>query len=325
MITQEMIRQFAKKFGEEGQAIVGPYIHDRHKVTALSTGSLILDNLTGIGGFPKGRLTEVYGRPGSGKTFTCFSAIAQAQKAGKAALYIDAEIAFYGPFAEAIGVDLSPEKFMLVQTNDGDRAFDIAVEAIKTGEFGIVVFDSVPAMRPHKELEGTMEDNFFSIHPRMMGRGVPLLQIPAVLTGTAIVFINQVRDSMSLYGSPITTPGGWNLKHSLSLRLEMSRTDDIKEGKELIGFEMKAKVVKDKVGNLSRETPKIKCFLTGGFSKEHDLLTIGKENGTIEQRGSWIYMGNEKLGQGEDQVIRLLRNDPTLLSRVQSVVEAPSE
>jgi len=283
-------------------------------VEVVSTGILSLDYALGPGGFPKGRIIEVYGPESGGKTTLTLAAIAEAQKAGGQALFVDAEHAFDSAYARRLGVDV--ENLFLCQPDSGEQALEVVDAYVKSGEMSIVVVDSVAALVPKAEIEGEMGDSFMGLQARLMSQALRKLTAGVAKSGTILIFINQIREKIGvLFGSPETTTGGRALKFYASVRLDVRRSGQLKSGDKVIGARTKIKVVKNKVGAPYRET-EVDLIYGEGFSKEGDLLDLAVAHGIIEKSGAWYSWGGRRLGQGREQVIASLKKDEALVSKI---------
>jgi recombination protein RecA len=294
-------------------------------VEAISTGSLQVDRLTGIGGIPRGRITEISGPTGAGKTTLALGAIRSAQRDGERALFVDVERTFHQRFAEALGVSCDPDRFALAEPEFGEEALDIAESAVRSGHFGIVVVDSVAEMASRKEIDGSNEDNFVGLQSRMMGQGLRKLNPAAASAGVAVVFINQQRAKIGGYGNPITTPGGAALPYYASLRLEAwsgGKDNEVRQGTELLAYGIRVKLTKTKVGPHSKREVFPRVYLDGGVSLEYDALVVGRELGLLRQAGAHWSFGEEKLGAGFDNAIARLRAEPRLLRAILDAIAA---
>jgi recombination protein RecA len=288
---------------------------------SISTGSLGLDIALGIGGIPRGRVTEIYGPESSGKTTLSMHCIAEAQKAGGMAAFIDAEHAFDRGYAEKLGIDT--ENLLISQPDNGEQALEIAEHLIRSGAIDIIVIDSVAALVPKSELEGEMGDSKMGLHARLMSQALRKLTGTISKTGCACIFINQLREKIGvMFGNPETTTGGNALKFYASVRLDIRRIGQIKESADnVLGNRTKVKVVKNKMA------PPFKIvefdIMYGlGISKSGEILDIGVEFEIIKKAGSWFSYAGEKLGQGRDAVKRLIEDNPELAEELENRVKA---
>lgn len=284
-------------------------------VKTISTGSLTLDIALGIGGLPKGRVVEIYGPESSGKTTLALHAIAEAQKAGGIAAFVDAEHAFDRAYAKNLGVDT--DNLLMSQPDNGEQALEITENLIRSGAIDIIVIDSVAALTPKSEIEGEMGDAQMGLQARLMSQALRKLTATISKTGCCCVFINQIRYKIGvMFGNPETTTGGNALKFYSSIRLDIRRIGQIKEGEEIKGSRTKVKVVKNKVAPPFR-TAEFDIMYGLGISKVGELVDIGVENNIIQKSGSWFSYGDTKLAQGRDAVKQLLLDNPELSEEIE--------
>lgn len=301
---------------------------------AISTGSLGLDIALGINGLPKGRVIEIYGPESSGKTTLALHAIAESQKKGGVAAFIDAEHAFDKFYAKKLGVDV--ENLLISQPDNGEQALEIADNLIRSGAIDIIVIDSVAALVPKSEIEGEMGDSKMGLHARLMSQALRKLTGTISKTGCCCIFINQLREKIGvMFGNPETTTGGNALKFYASVRLDIRRTGQIKDGDEVIGNRVKVKIVKNKVAPPFR-IAEFDVMYGKGISKSGEIIDIGVDFDIVKKAGSWFSYGETKLGQGRDAVKQLIEDNPELaeelegkikaiLSKVELPTEAPSD
>jgi len=283
-------------------------------VPAISTGSLALDAAIGIGGFPKGRVVEIYGPESSGKTTLAIHAIAEAQKAGGIAAIIDAEHAFDRFYAEKLGVDT--ENLFISQPDNGEQALEIADHLIRSGAIDILVIDSVAALTPKAEIEGEMGDSRMGLQARLMSQALRKLTASINRTNTCCVFINQLREKIGvMFGNPETTTGGNALKFYASLRLDIRRISQLKDGEEIIGSRTRVKVVKNKVAPPFRKA-EFDIMYGEGISKSGEIIDLGVDLEIIKKSGSWFSYGDTKLGQGRESVKQLVKDNPELAAEL---------
>jgi recombination protein RecA len=288
-------------------------------VPVISTGSIGLDMALGVGGFPRGRVVEIYGPESSGKTTLALHAIAEAQKAGGTAAFVDAEHAFDRFYAEKIGVNT--QDLLISQPDDGEQALEITDNLIRSGAIDIIVIDSVAALVPRAELEGDMGDSRMGLHARLMSQAMRKLTGAISKTGCICIFINQLREKIGvMFGNPETTTGGNALKFYASVRLDIRRIQQIKDGVEVIGNRTKVKVAKNKVAPPFRIV-EFDIMYGLGISKSGELLDLAVEMDIIQKSGSWFSYGGTKLGQGRDSVKKLLLDNPELSEEVEKKVK----
>lgn len=284
------------------------------KVSAISSGSIGLDDALGVGGFPKGRVVEIYGPESSGKTTLALHIIAEAQKAGGIAAFIDAEHAFDRFYAEKLGVDT--ENLLVSQPDHGEQALEIADSLIRSAAIDVVVIDSVAALTPKSEIEGEMGDSKMGLQARLMSQALRKLTASISRTGTVCVFINQLRDKIGvMFGSPETTTGGNALKFYASVRLDIRKISQIKDGENITGNRVRVKVVKNKVAPPFKKA-EFDIVYGEGISKIGEIIDLGVELNIIKKSGSWFSYGETKLGQGRDAVKNLLTDNPDLVAEL---------
>jgi len=271
-------------------------------VDVISTGCIVLDQATGIGGVPRGRIIEIYGPESSGKTTLALHMIAEAQKPGGIAAFIDAEHALDPLYAEKLGVDLT--NLYVSQPDNGEQALDVADELIKSGSIDIVVVDSVAALTPKAEIEGEMGESHVGLQARLMSQAMRKLTSTVKKTNTVVVFINQLREKVGvIYGNPEVTAGGKALKFYASMRFDVRKGEAIKNGNEIVGNRTKVKIVKNKLAAPFR-TCEFDIIYGKGISKEGCILDLAVENELIEKTGSWFSYNGERIGQGRDRVLK---------------------
>ena len=280
-------------------------------VEVIPSGSLGLDIALGVGGYPRGRVIEIYGPESSGKTTLTLHAIAEAQKNGGIAAFIDAEHAFDRFYAQKLGVDI--DNLIISQPDNGEQALEIADNLIRSGAIDIVVVDSVAALTPKSEIEGEMGDSKMGLHARLMSQALRKLTGSISKTNCTVIFINQLREKIGvMFGNPETTTGGNALKFYASVRLDIRRRTQIKDGDKVIGNSTKVKVVKNKVAPPFQMT-EFDIMYGQGISKVGEVLDIGVEYGIIKKSGSWFSYGDTKLGQGRDAVKGVIKDNPELM------------
>jgi recombination protein RecA len=288
------------------------------KVDSISTGSLGLDIGLGVGGFPKGRVIEIYGPESSGKTTLAMHCIAEAQKKGGLCAFVDAEHAFDKFYAEKIGLDTN--ELLISQPDDGEQALEIADNLIRSGAIDVIVIDSVAALVPRAELEGDMGDSKMGLHARLMSQALRKLTGTINKTGCICIFINQLREKIGvMFGNPETTTGGNALKFYSSVRLDIRRIGSIKDGVDIIGNRVKVKVAKNKVAPPFRVV-EFDIMYGQGISKVGEVIDLGVENEIIKKSGSWFSYGETRLGQGRDSVKQLLLDNPEMMDEIEGKI-----
>ncbi|HEN20667.1 MAG TPA: recombinase RecA [Desulfobacteraceae bacterium] len=283
-------------------------------VRAISTGSIGLDIALGIGGVPRGRVTEIYGPEASGKTTLAIQVIAEAQKAGGVAAIVDAEHAFDRFYAEKLGVDT--DNLLISQPDNGEQALEIADHLIRSGALDIVVIDSVAALTPKAEIEGEMGDSKMGLQARLMSQALRKLTANISKTHTCCIFINQLREKIGvMFGNPETTTGGNALKFYASVRLDIRRISQIKEGEDVMGSRTRVKVVKNKLAPPFRKA-EFDIMYGEGISRTGEIIDLGIEHNILSKSGSWFSYGDTKLGQGREAVKQILVDNPELLDEL---------
>ena len=287
-------------------------------IAVIPSGSVTLDAALGVGGYPKGRVIEIYGPESSGKTTLAIHAIAEAQKAGGIAAFIDAEHAFDSYYAQKLGVDV--DNLLISQPDNGEQALEIADSLIRSSAIDIIVIDSVAALTPKAEIEGEMGDSKMGLQARLMSQALRKLTASISKTKTVCIFINQLRDKIGvIYGNPETTTGGNALKFYASVRIDIRKASVIKDGEEQLGTRVRVKVVKNKVAPPFRKA-EFDIMFGEGISKIGEVLDLGVDLGVIKKSGSWFSYGDRKLGQGRDAVKDLLINDLELQAEIEAKV-----
>ncbi len=290
------------------------------KIGVIPSGSLGLDIALGIGGYPRGRVIEIYGPESSGKTTLTLHAIAEAQKAGGIAAFIDAEHAFDRFYAENLGVDV--ENLIMSQPDNGEQALEIADNLIRSGAIDIIVIDSVAALTPKAEIEGEMGDSRMGLQARLMSQALRKLTGTINKTNCTVIFINQLREKIGvMFGNPETTTGGNALKFYASVRLDIRRAAQIKNGDEVIGNHSKVKVVKNKVAPPFRQA-EFDIMYGQGISKVGEILDLGVDKGIVQKSGSWYSYNDSRLGQGRDAIKELLKDNPELAEEIEAKIIA---
>jgi len=288
------------------------------QIAAISTGSITLDNALGIGGLPVGRVVEIYGPESSGKTTLALHAIANVQRNGGIAAFIDAEHAFDSSYAQKLGVDL--ENLLISQPDNGEQALEITENLIRSGAIDIIVIDSVAALTPKSEIEGEMGDSKMGLQARLMSQALRKLTASISRTGCCCIFINQLREKIGvMFGNPETTTGGNALKFYASVRLDIRRIGQIKDGDNIVGNRTKVKIVKNKVAPPFR-LAEFDIMYGEGISKVGEIVDLGVDKGIIKKSGSWFSYNETKLGQGRDAVKQLLLDNPELSEELETKI-----
>lgn len=303
------IAQIEKQFGKGaimrlgGESEVSP-------IAAIPTGSLGLDLALGVGGYPRGRVIEIYGPESSGKTTMTLHAIAEAQKRGGVAAFIDAEHALDLSYAKKLGVN--PDELLVAQPDTGEQALEIAEQLVRTSAIDLVIIDSVAALVPKAEIEGDMGDAHVGLQARLMSQALRKLTGVVSRSGCCVIFINQIRMKIGVtFGNPETTTGGHALKFYASVRLDLRRLGHVKEGESVVGSRVRVRVVKNKVAPPFREA-EFEVLFGSGIAREAELLEIACQRGWIEKNGSWFVMGGERMGQGREKALEWLRERPAV-------------
>ena len=313
---QAALAKIEKDFGKGSIMKMGE--EKIENVEVIPTGSIGLNAALGVGGYPKGRIIEIYGPESSGKTTLAIHAIAECQKAGGVAAFIDAEHAFDRFYAEKLGVDIA--NLYISQPDNGEQALEIADQLIRSSAVDILVVDSVAALTPKKEIEGDMGDSAVGLHARLMSQALRKLTGTIAKTNTTCIFINQLREKIGImFGNPETTTGGNALKFYASVRLDIRRISSIKDGDQVIGNQVRVKVVKNKVAPPFRKA-EFEITFGEGISKVGELLDLGVEYGIIQKSGSWFSYDGSKLAQGRDATKQLLKDNPELCDELQEKI-----
>lgn len=310
---ESVLASIERKFGKG--AIMPLKNAERVVVEAIPTGSIALDIATGVGGIPRGRIVELFGPESSGKTTLALHVIAEAQKNGGVAVFIDAEHALDPRYAEKIGVDT--ERLFISQPDYGEQALEIAESLLSSGAVDVIVVDSVAALVPKDELEGSMEDIHVGKQARLMSQALRKLKGLAHKANAAVIFINQLREKIGvMYGNPETTPGGRALKFFADMRLDIRKVGDLKEGDGKVGSRVRVRIVKNKLAPPFQEA-EFDVIYGEGICKLCDLIDTATQYGIIKKSGAWYSYGDVRLGQGRDQVKKFLQENPTLTEEIE--------
>jgi len=313
---QSTIDKIEKDFGKGSIMRLGDKAVS--EVPVISSGSIALDVALGVGGYPRGRVVEIYGPESSGKTTLAIHAIAEAQKQGGLAAIIDAEHAFDRTYAEKLGVDV--ENLLFAQPDNGEQALEIADNLIRSGSIDIIVIDSVAALTPKAEIEGDMGDSKMGLQARLMSQALRKLTATISKTNTCCIFINQLRDKIGvMFGNPETTTGGNALKFYASVRVDIRKLNQLKDGEESTGNRVRVKIVKNKVAPPFRKA-EFDIIFGEGISKTGEIIDLGVELNIIKKSGSWFSYGDTKLGQGRDAVRQLLLDNPELSNEIEAKI-----
>lgn len=312
------IKQIEKLYGKNAVMRLGE--NSRLNVEAISTGSLTLDIATGINGLPKGRIVEIYGPESSGKTTLALHCIAEAQKKGGEAAFVDAEHALDPVYAQNLGVDI--DSLLVSQPDYGEQALEITEQLVRSNAVDIIVVDSVAALVPRSEIDGDMGDSHVGLHARLMSQALRKLTGAINKSNCLIIFINQLREKVGvMYGNPEVTTGGRALKFYSSMRIDVRRVEGIKgSGSEFVGNRTKAKIVKNKLAPPFKQA-EFDIMYGTGISKDGEIVDMAVEYGIIKKSGSWFSYGEERLGQGRDKVKDLIKNDPEFLASLEKQIK----
>ncbi len=314
---QAALSKIEKDFGKGSIMRMGD--EKIENVDVIPTGSIGLNAALGVGGYPKGRIIEIYGPESSGKTTLAIHAIAEAQKNGGVAAFIDAEHAFDRFYAAKLGVDIN--NLFISQPDNGEQALEIADQLIRSAAIDIIVIDSVAALTPKKEIEGDMGDSTVGLHARLMSQALRKLTSTIAKTNTTCIFINQLREKIGvMFGNPETTTGGNALKFYASVRLDIRRMSSIKDGDQILGNQVRVKVVKNKVAPPFRKA-EFEITFGEGISKIGEIVDLGVEYDIIKKNGSWFSYGDAKLAQGRDATKALLKDNPELCEELEAKIK----
>ncbi|WP_311551846.1 recombinase RecA [Porphyromonas endodontalis] len=313
---QMAMERIEKTYGKGSIMNMGERTSD--SVDVIPTGSLALDVALGVGGYPRGRIIEIYGPESSGKTTLAIHAIAEAQRMGGLAAIIDAEHAFDPTYAERLGVDI--ERLWISQPDNGEQALEIAEQLIRSSAVDVVVVDSVAALTPKQEIEGEMGDKNIGLQARLMSQALRKMTSAVSKSNAVCIFINQLREKIGVtYGNPETTTGGNALKFYASVRLDIRRKTQLKNGDDVYGNETRVKVVKNKVSPPFK-TAEFEIIFGEGISSESEIINLGTDFGILQKSGSWYSYDGTKLGQGKDAVRRILQDNPELSSELREKI-----
>ena len=313
------ISQIEKSYGKGAIMKMGA---DRAavRVEVIPTGAINLDAATGVGGIPRGRVTEIYGPESSGKTTLCLHVVANAQKAGGTAAFIDAEHALDIEYSKKLGVDV--DKLLISQPDTGEQALEICEILVRSGAVDVIVIDSVAALVPKAEIEGEMGEAHMGLQARLMSQALRKLTGAIARSKTSVIFINQLREKIGvMFGSPETTTGGKALKFYASLRLDIRRIGPVKEKEDVIGSHVRVKVVKNKVAPPFKQA-EFDIMYAEGISHVSLLVDIGSENGIIEKSGAWYSYGEQRIGQGRENAKMFLKDNPLVMAEIDAKVKA---
>ncbi|MCI7094725.1 MAG: recombinase RecA [Clostridiales bacterium] len=314
---EQALLQIEKAYGKGAIMKLGEDASNQN-VDVISTGCLTLDLALGVGGIPKGRIIEIYGPESSGKTTVSLHVIAETQKKGGTAAFIDAEHALDPVYAAALGVDL--DNLLVSQPDNGEQALDIAKYLVSSGAVDLIVVDSVAALTPKAEIEGEMGDSHMGLHARLMSQALRMLAGICNKTNCSIIFINQLRDKIGvMFGNPETTTGGKALKFYASIRLDVRKVDQIKDGAEIVGNRTKVKVVKNKLAPPFK-TAEFDIMYGKGISASGCIFDLAIEHGFIQKSGTWFSMNDEKIGQGRENARKYLENHPEILEELETKI-----
>ncbi len=314
---QEAMKQIEKQFGKGAVMKLGDKVVD-DSIEVIPTGSISLDLALGVGGYPKGRIIEIFGPESSGKTTLALHAIAEAQKAGGYAAFIDAEHALDARYAKKLGVDI--DNLLLSQPDTGEQALDICEQLVKSNAIDLIVVDSVAALVPKVEIDGDMGDTYVGLQARLMSQAMRKLSGIINKTNTVVIFINQIREKVGvMFGNPETTSGGRALKFYATIRIDIRRVQSLKQGEDVIGNDTRIKVVKNKVAPPFKQVS-VELLFGEGISRYSEIIDLAVAADIIQKSGSWFSYDGEQLGQGKDTVKKLLMKDEELTKKLEAQV-----
>lgn len=312
------LSQLEKNWGKGTIMRMGDDALDMPEIEPISTGSLTLDTALGIGGLPKGRIVEIYGPESSGKTTLTLSTIAECQKLGGTAAFIDAEHALDPAYAKRIGVNV--DELLISQPDTGEQALEIADTLVRSGAIDIIIVDSVAALTPKAEIEGEMGDQHMGLQARLMSQALRKLTANIKRSNTLVIFINQIRMKIGIvFGNPETTTGGNALKFYASVRLDIRRIGNVKDGEEVVGSETRVKVVKNKVAPPFKQA-EFDILYNEGISRESEIINLGVLHNFIEKSGAWFSYNGQRIGQGKENVRQFLKDNPTISHEIEAKI-----
>ena len=316
---ESALSQIERQFGKGSIMRLGE-APERMNVASISTGCLPLDIALGVGGLPRGRAVEVYGPEGSGKTTVALHVVAAAQKAGGLAAFIDAEHALDAPYAKNVGVNI--DELLISQPDTGEQALEIAEALVRSGAVDVIVIDSVAALVPRAEIEGEMGDSHVGLQARLMSQALRKLTGAISKSHCIVVFLNQIREKVGImFGNPEVTPGGRALKFYASVRIDVRRIEALKQGNEVVGMRVRAKIVKNKVAPPFRQA-EFDLIYGKGISQETGVLDVATDLGIVSKTGSWYSYGDSRIGQGRENVREYLRQNPAVLDEIEGQIRS---
>lgn len=318
-ILDSTLVQIEKQFGKGAIMRLGEEA-DLSGIEVISTGTLSIDLALGVGGIPRGRVVEIYGPESGGKTTLSLHIIAEAQKAGGVAAFIDAEHALDAQYAKALGIDI--DNLLISQPDTGEQALEITELLVRSGAVDVIVIDSVAALVPRAEIEGEMGQSHVGLQARLMSQALRKLTGILAKSNTTAIFINQIREKIGIvYGNPETTPGGRALKFYSSVRIEVRRRGDVKSGIDKVGNRTRIKIIKNKVAPPFKET-EVEIMFGKGIDRIGDLINIASDLDIVQKSGSWYSFNNERLGQGKEKVIAFLEGQPEMMNDIETQIYA---